>query len=159
MPPFLFVVLFGLSMDYHVFILSRVREAVDGGMKTTDAVAQGIRSTAGVVTSAAIVMVAVFSIFGTLTQVSMKQLGVGLAFAVLLDATIVRGVLLPTTMTLLGEANWWLPRWLQWLPQLAAEKQPTSSPHQLMVDAATPRTARFLPAKSRPAFGASALRA
>jgi putative drug exporter of the RND superfamily len=127
-PPFLFVVLFGLSMDYHVFILSRVREAVDGGMKTTDAVAHGIRSTAGVVTSAAIVMVAVFSIFGTLTQVSMKQLGVGLAFAVLLDATIVRGVLLPTTMTLLGEANWWLPRWLDWLPELATEKQPTSSP-------------------------------
>jgi RND superfamily putative drug exporter len=127
-PPFLFVVLFGLSMDYHVFILSRVREAVDGGMKTTDAVAHGIRSTAGVVTSAAIVMVVVFSIFGTLTQVSMKQLGVGLAFAVLLDATIVRGVLLPTTMTLLGEANWWLPRWLRWLPQLAAEKQSTSSP-------------------------------
>ena len=125
-PPFLFVVLFGLSMDYHVFILSRVREAVDSGMKTTDAVAHGIRSTAGVVTSAAIVMVAVFSIFGTLTQVSMKQLGVGLAFAVLLDATIVRGVLLPTTMTLLGEANWWLPRWLRWLPQLAVEKQPTS---------------------------------
>ena len=128
MPPFLFVVLFGLSMDYHVFILSRVREAVDGGMKTTDAVAQGIRSTAGVVTSAAIVMVAVFSIFGTLTQVSMKQLGVGLAFAVLLDATIVRGVLLPTTMTLLGEANWWLPRWLQWLPQLAAERPSNSRP-------------------------------
>jgi RND superfamily putative drug exporter len=73
-------------------------------------------------------MVAVFSIFGTLIQVSMKQLGVGLAFAVLLDATIVRGVLLPTTMTLLGEANWWLPRWLRWLPQLAAEKRPTSSP-------------------------------
>ena len=127
-PPFLFVVLFGLSMDYHVFILSRVREAVDSGMKTTDAVAHGIRSTAGVVTSAAIVMVAVFSIFGTLTQVSMKQLGVGLAFAVLLDAMIVRGVLLPTTMTLLGEANWWLPHWLRWLPQLAVEKRPTSAP-------------------------------
>jgi len=124
-PPFLFVVLFGLSMDYHVFILSRVREAVDGGTKTTDAVAHGIRSTAGVVTSAAIVMVAVFSIFGTLAQVSMKQLGVGLAFAVLLDATIVRGVLLPTTMTLLGDSNWWLPRWLRWLPRISSQESPT----------------------------------
>jgi uncharacterized membrane protein YdfJ with MMPL/SSD domain len=122
-PPFLFVVLFGLSMDYHVFILSRVREAVDRGMKTTDAVGQGIRSTAGVVTSAATVMVAVFSIFGTLTQVSMKQLGVGLAFAVLVDATIVRGVLLPTSMSLLGEWNWWLPQWLQWLPRVSAEQR------------------------------------
>jgi RND superfamily putative drug exporter len=123
-PLFLFVVLFGLSMDYHIFILSRVREAVDSGMNTKDAVAHGIRSTAGVVTSAAIVMVAVFSIFGTLSQVSMKQVGIGLAVAVLLDATIVRAVLLPTSMTLLGEWNWWLPRWLQWLPHLAAEGRP-----------------------------------
>jgi uncharacterized membrane protein YdfJ with MMPL/SSD domain len=129
-PLFLFVVLFGLSMDYHVFILSRVREGVDNGMPTKDAVAHGIHTTAGVVTSAAIVMVAVFSIFGTLSQVSMKQVGIGLAVAVLLDATIVRAVLLPTSMTLLGEWNWWLPRWLQWLPQLAFERRgaPTPSP-------------------------------
>jgi RND superfamily putative drug exporter len=124
LPVFLFVVLFGLSMDYHVFILSRVREAYDNGMTTHDAVACGIRSTAGVVTSAALVMVLVFSIFGTLSQVSMKQAGVGLAVAVFLDATIVRAVLLPATMKLLGEANWWLPKRLEWLPKVAVEPAP-----------------------------------
>src|SRR5918996_130735 len=118
LPVFLFVVLFGLSMDYHVFILSRVREAYDNGMTTGDAVAHGIRSTAGIVTSAALVMVLVFAIFGTLSQVSMKQAGVGLAVAVFLDATIVRAVLLPATMKLLGEANWWLPKRLEWLPKV-----------------------------------------
>jgi RND superfamily putative drug exporter len=120
-PPFLFVVLFGLSMDYHVFILSRIREAVDRGMSTEDAVEHGIRSTAGVVTSAAIVMVVVFAIFGSLTQLSMKEIGVGLAVAVALDATLVRTVLLPASMKLLGEWNWWLPRRLHWLPEVAAE--------------------------------------
>lgn len=117
LPIFLFVILFGLSMDYHVFILSRIKEARDAGMTTREAIAGGIRSTAGVVTSAAMVMVAVFSIFGTLSMIEMKQMGVGLAVAVLLDATIVRGVLLPSVMQLLGERNWYLPRWLQWLPQ------------------------------------------
>ncbi len=102
LPVFLFVILFGLSMDYHVFILSRIREAYDRGMKTDDAIAHGIKSTAGVVTSAAIVMVFVFSIFGTLSLIMMKQFGVGLATAVLIDATIVSGVLLPATMKLLG---------------------------------------------------------
>lgn len=109
-PLFLFVVLFGLSMDYHVFVISRIREAVDRGMRTDEAVSHGIRSTAGVVTSAAFVMVVVFAIFGSLTQVSMKQIGIGLAVAILLDATIIRAVLLPATMKLLGEWNWWLPR-------------------------------------------------
>ena len=113
LPLFLFVVLFGLSMDYHVFILSRVREAVDGGMRTEDAVRHGITVTAGVVTSAALVMVAVFSLFGSLSSLELKQAGVGLAAAVLIDATIVRAVLLPATMTLLGEWNWYLPRFLQ----------------------------------------------
>jgi uncharacterized membrane protein YdfJ with MMPL/SSD domain len=121
LPVFLFVILFGLSMDYHVFILSRIREAYDGGMKTEDAIAHGIKSTAGVVTSAAIVMVFVFSIFGTLSLIMMKQFGVGLATAVLIDATIVRGVLLPATMKLLGDWNWYLPRWLGWLPRLRLE--------------------------------------
>ena len=116
LPVFLFVILFGLSMDYHVFILSRIREAYDGGMTTEDAIAHGIKTTAGVVTSAAIVMVCVFSIFGTLSLIMMKQFGVGLATAVLIDATIVRGVLLPATMKLLGDWNWYLPRWLGWLP-------------------------------------------
>ena len=118
LPVFLFVILFGLSMDYHVFILSRIKEAYDGGMRTEDAIAHGIKSTAGVVTSAAIVMVFVFSIFGTLSLIMMKQFGVGLATAVLIDATIVRAVLLPATMKLLGEWNWYLPRWLGWLPSI-----------------------------------------
>jgi RND superfamily putative drug exporter len=109
-PLFLFVVLFGLSMDYHVFIISRIREAYDRGMTTEQAVSHGIRSTAGVVTAAAVVMVVVFSIFGSLSQLSMKEIGTGLAVAVLLDATVVRAVLLPATMTLLGDWNWWLPR-------------------------------------------------
>jgi uncharacterized membrane protein YdfJ with MMPL/SSD domain len=121
LPLFLFVVLFGLSMDYHVFILSRIREAYDRGMKTEDAVAHGIKTTAGVVTAAAVVMVAVFSVFATLSQVSMKEVGVGLAAAVLIDATIVRGVLLPSVMKLLGRWNWYLPRWLDWLPRLEHE--------------------------------------
>jgi len=117
LPLFLFVVLFGLSMDYHVFILSRVREAVLGGMTTEAAVADGIKSTAGVVTSAAAVMIAVFSIFATLGAMDFKQMGVGLASAILIDATIVRAVLLPATMKLLGDWNWYLPRGLSWLPQ------------------------------------------
>ena len=120
-PLFMFVVLFGLSMDYHVFILSRVRELYDGGMKTEDAVSTAIKSTAGVVTSAAVVMVFVFAIFGTLSWMMFKQMGVGLAFAILLDATLVRGVLLPASMKLLGERNWWLPKRLGWLPQVRHE--------------------------------------
>jgi RND superfamily putative drug exporter len=121
LPLFLFSILFGLSMDYHVFILSRIKELVDRGMSTEEAVERGIRSTAGTVTSAAFVMVAVFSIFATLSTIDMKQLGVGLGVAVLLDATIIRGVLLPATMKLLGRWNWYLPRGLHWLPQLQAE--------------------------------------
>jgi uncharacterized membrane protein YdfJ with MMPL/SSD domain len=124
LPVFLFVILFGLSMDYHVFILSRIREAHDRGMSTEQAIAYGIKSTAGVVTSAAIVMVFVFSIFGTLSLIMMKQFGVGLAVAVLIDATIVRAVLLPATMKLLGDWNWYLPSWLGWLPKLRLEGAP-----------------------------------
>ena len=97
-------------MDYHVFILSRIREAFDRGMSTEDAVAHGIKTTAGVVTSAAIVMVAVFGIFATLSSIDFKQIGVGLAVAILIDATIVRAVLLPASMKLLGERNWYLPK-------------------------------------------------
>jgi RND superfamily putative drug exporter len=121
LPLFLFVVLFGLSMDYHVFILSRVREGVDRGMKTDAAVRYGIGRTAGVVSAAALVMVGVFSLFGTAGALDLKEAGVGLAFAVLLDATIVRGVLLPATMKLLGESNWYLPRRLAWLPHTNLE--------------------------------------
>jgi uncharacterized membrane protein YdfJ with MMPL/SSD domain len=121
LPLFLFVILFGLSMDYHVFILSRIREAFDRGMPTEVAVRHGIKATAGVVTSAAIVMVAVFGIFATLSMLEFKQMGVGLAVAVLIDATIIRAVLLPAAMTLLGDWNWYLPKWLEWLPRFDHE--------------------------------------
>ena len=118
MPLFLFVVLFGLSMDYHVFILTRIREAFDRGRPTEDAVSHGIKSTAGVVTSAAVVMIAVFAIFATLSLLIFKELGIGLAVAVLIDATVIRGVLLPAAMKLLGDWNWYLPKWLEWLPRI-----------------------------------------
>jgi uncharacterized membrane protein YdfJ with MMPL/SSD domain len=123
LPLFLFVILFGLSMDYHVFVLSRVREAVDRGMSTENAVAYGIKSTAGVITSAAAVMVVTFAAFATGSNQSMKQLGVGLAAAILIDATIVRAVLLPATMKLLGNRNWYLPQRLHWLPKLEHEPE------------------------------------
>ena len=130
LPMFLFVVLFGLSMDYHVFILSRIKELHDGGLPTEEAVSRGIRRTAGTVTSAAIIMVAIFGIFGTLQLIQMKQLGVGLALAVLIDATIIRGVMLPATMKLLGESNWYLPRWLEWVPALTPEADGPSAPDE-----------------------------
>jgi uncharacterized membrane protein YdfJ with MMPL/SSD domain len=117
-PLLLFVILFGLSMDYHVLVLGRIREAFYGGETMDDAISHGIKRTAGVVTGAAVVMVGVFSIFGLLSMLFFKQFGVGLATAILIDATIVRAVLLPATMKLLGEWNWYLPRWLQWLPRL-----------------------------------------
>ena len=124
MPMFLFVILFGLSMDYHVFIISRIREGVDHGMSTDEAVEHGIKTTAGVVTSAAIVMVLVFSVFITLSFDLLKQFGVGLAAAVLIDATIIRAVLLPASMKLLGDWNWYLPSWLEWLPRVAVATEP-----------------------------------
>ena len=129
LPLFMFVILFGLSMDYHVFILSRIREAYDRGMKTEDAVEHGIKTTAGVVTSAAIVMVGAFAIFATMPILDMKEMGIGLAAAVLIDATIVRAVLLPATMRLLGDWNWYLPKWLEWLPRLEHEtRAPETAP-------------------------------
>jgi uncharacterized membrane protein YdfJ with MMPL/SSD domain len=125
LPLFLFVILFGLSMDYHVLILSRVREGVDKGLSSDEAVQRGIVATAGTVTSAAIVMVAVFSVFATLTILDMKEMGVGLAVAILIDATIVRAILLPAAMKLLGDRNWYLPQSLGWLPRLRhAEPEP-----------------------------------
>jgi uncharacterized membrane protein YdfJ with MMPL/SSD domain len=132
LPLLLFVLLFGISMDYHVFILSRVREAYDHGLSNEQAVAQGIKTTASVVTAAAVIMVAVFGVFATLSLIEMKQIGVGLATAVLIDATIVRAVLLPATMKLLGDWNWYLPRWLEWLPRLSHEVPP----HPAETDAA-----------------------
>ncbi|HEU0335437.1 MAG TPA: MMPL family transporter, partial [Gaiellaceae bacterium] len=150
LPVFLFVILFGLSMDYHVFILSRIREAYDRGMKTEDAVAHGIKTTAGVVTSAAIVMVFVFSIFGTLSVVMLKQFGVGLATAVLIDATIVRAVLLPAVMKLLGDWNWYLPRWLEWLPKLEHDAPVADAPAPVVGAPAPPRRAAEAP-ETKPA--------
>ena len=127
-PIFMFVILFGLSMDYHVFILSRVREAFDRGMKTEDAVEHGITTTAGVVSSAALVMVGAFAVFAVMPILDMKEMGVGMAAAVLIDATIVRAVLLPATMKLLGDWNWYLPKWLEWLPRLEHEASVERAP-------------------------------
>jgi RND superfamily putative drug exporter len=117
----MFLVLFGLSMDYHVFILIRFNELHDAGHTTEEAVRNAITRTAGTVTSAAIIMVAVFGLFGTLSEIDIKQMGFGLAVAVLIDATIIRAVLLPAAMKLLGEWNWYLPPWLEWLPTLETE--------------------------------------
>jgi uncharacterized membrane protein YdfJ with MMPL/SSD domain len=128
LPLFLFVVLFRLSMDYHAFILSGVREAVDRGARDA-AVRASIATTAGVVTAAAIVMVCVFALFGTFSSLELKQAVVGLAAAVLIDPTLIRGVLLPATMKLLGDWNWYLPRALRWLPHL--EHEPARSPNDL----------------------------
>ena len=126
--------LFGLSMDYHVFILSRVRELYERGMSTDDAVRRGIATTAGTVTSAAFVMVGVFAVFVTLSFLDFKELGLGLAVAVLIDATIIRGVLLPASMAVLGDRKWYLPSWLEWLPHIGDEsaapppREPPGSP-------------------------------
>jgi len=126
-PIFIFTILFGLSMDYHVFILTRVKEARDRGMSSNDAVARGISITAGTITSAAAIMIVVFAVFVTLQLVIVRQLGFGLAVAIFLDATIVRSILLPASMRLLGEWNWWMPRWLSWLPKVTIEG-PVSEP-------------------------------
>ncbi|NUO43383.1 MAG: MMPL family transporter [Streptomyces sp.] len=131
LPLFLFVILFGLSMDYHVFVVSRIREARLKGRTTKDAIQHGVVTTAGVVTSAAVIMVAVFAIFGTLSMQSMKQMGVGLATAVLVDATIIRGVLLPAVMALLGERNWYLPKWLNRLPDLTHDEAAEVVAHEV----------------------------
>ena len=128
LPMFLFVVLFGLSMDYNVFILSRIKELRDSGLATEEAVSRGIRRTAGTVTSAAIIMVAVFAIFGTLHMVQMKELGVGLSLAILIDATVIRGIMLPATMKLLGDWNWYMPRWLDWVPSLTPDEGGRKTP-------------------------------
>lgn len=128
LPLFLFVILFGLSMDYHVFVVSRIREARMRGLSTQGAIRHGITTTAGVVTSAALIMVAVFAIFGTLSMQSMKQMGVGLAAAVLIDATVIRGILLPAVMALLGERNWYFPSWLNWLPDMTHDETAIAAP-------------------------------
>jgi RND superfamily putative drug exporter len=121
LPIFLFCILFGLSMDYHVFLLSRIREHYDLTGDNREAVAVGLRSTARIITGAAAIMVAVFAAFAGGQLVFFQQLGFGLAVAIFLDATVVRSVLVPTGMALLGDRNWYLPRWLRWLPDLRVE--------------------------------------
>jgi putative drug exporter of the RND superfamily len=138
LPLFMFVLLFGLSMDYHVFILSRIRELRLGGASAREAVIGGISRGAGVVTSAAVIMVAVFSIFATLSMIEFKMFGVGMASAVLIDATIVRGILLPAAMTILGDRNWYLPRRLAWIPGLWLE---TAAPRAVAGGRETPEPA------------------
>jgi uncharacterized membrane protein YdfJ with MMPL/SSD domain len=144
LPLFLFVILFGLSMDYHVFTLSRIQEAVAGGEPTRQAIGRSVSRTAGVITAAAMVMVCVFALFGTLASLDLKQAGVGLAVAVLIDATVIRSVLLPATMARLGERNWYLPRWLAWLPHLGLEapaprEQAATAPQPVLLPAQGPR--------------------
>ena len=123
-PVFIFTILFGLSMDYHLFILTRIKEARDRGLDSRAAVAKGISVTAGTITSAASIMVVVFAVFVTLKFVFIQQLGLGLAVAVFIDATIIRCVLLPASMTLLGDWNWWMPRLLDWIPRVTIEGDP-----------------------------------
>ena len=123
LPLVLFAILFGLSMDYHVFMLSRIRERYDQTQNNAESVAYGLRSTASLITGAALIMVAVFSGFASGDMVVNQQAGFGLAVAVLLDATLVRGILVPASMQLLGKRNWYLPSWLTWLPDLRVEPQ------------------------------------
>ena len=125
-PLFLFSVLFGLSMDYQVFLLSRIRERYDECGDTTEAVTFGVASTARIITGAALIIVAVFAGFARGDLIMFQQMGFGVAVALLLDATIIRSVLLPSAMRLLGDWNWYLPQWLAWLPRLQVEGASTS---------------------------------
>jgi RND superfamily putative drug exporter len=129
-PLFLFSVLFGLSMDYQVFLLSRIRERYDETGDTTDAVTFGVSSTARIITGAALIIVAVFAGFAAGELVMFQQMGFGVAIALLIDATIIRSVLLPAVMHLLGRWNWYLPRWLDWLPRLQVEGPTLRAAHQ-----------------------------
>jgi RND superfamily putative drug exporter len=136
-PLFIFTILFGLSMDYHLFILTRIKEARDRGLESRPAVARGISVTSGTITSAASIMVVVFAVFVTLKFVFIQQLGLGLAVAVFIDATIIRCVLLPASMTLLGDWNWWMPRFLDWIPRVTIEGDP-DEPAEVAVEVPTP---------------------
>ena len=127
-PLFVFTIVYGLSMDYHLFILTRIKEARDQGLDSREAVARGISVTAGTITSAAAIMVIVFSVFVTMKFASIQQLGLGLAVAVFIDATIIRTVLLPATMRLLGDWNWYLPKALGWLPHVTIEVESHDGP-------------------------------
>ena len=127
-PLFLFTILFGLSMDYHVFLLSRIREHYDRTGDTTEAVAFGIRSTGRLITGAALIMVAVFWGCFTGSLIGLQQMGFGLGMAILLDATIVRCVMIPASMKFLGKWNWYLPSWLEWVPNVRFEPAEAAAP-------------------------------
>jgi RND superfamily putative drug exporter len=127
-PLFLFSVLFGLSMDYQVFLLSRIKERYDASGSTTDAITYGVSSTARIITGAALIIVAVFAGFAMGDLVMFQQMGFGIAVALLIDATIIRSVLLPAAMQLLGRWNWYLPRWLEWLPRIQIEARAAQAP-------------------------------
>jgi uncharacterized membrane protein YdfJ with MMPL/SSD domain len=128
LPLFLFSILFGLSMDYHMFVMGRIKEAHEHGATTDDSISTGIKATAGTITSAAAIMVAVALIFAFTRNIGLKQFGFGLAAAIFIDATVIRSVLLPATMKLLGPANWYLPSWLQWLPDIRMEEPSQDQP-------------------------------
>ena len=123
LPLFLFGILFGLSMDYHMLLLSRIKEFHDQGFSNEESVSQGIKITAGQITSAAAIMVAVFGAFATSRVLGLQQFGLGLGVAVLIDATVIRVVLLPASMKVLGDWNWYLPSWLGWLPRISREER------------------------------------
>ena len=137
-PVFLFCILFGLSMDYQVFLLSRIREFYDLTGNNTWSVATGLQATAKIITGAAAIMVVVFAGFAAGDLVSLQQFGFGLAVAVALDATIVRSVLVPATMKLLGDWNWYLPSWLGWLPDLRIEGTPRERPEIIIEPVSAP---------------------
>jgi RND superfamily putative drug exporter len=121
-------VLFGLSTDYEVFLLSRIREHFDLTHRNRESVAVGLQATGKIITGAALIMLAVFAGFASGQLVMFQQMGFGLAVAVLIDATIVRCILVPASMTLLGDWNWYMPAWLRWLPDLRVEGTPTAAP-------------------------------
>jgi uncharacterized membrane protein YdfJ with MMPL/SSD domain len=142
LPLFLFGILFGLSMDYHMLLLSRVKEAHDAGASNDESVSEGIKVTAGQITSAAAIMVGVFGAFAMSRMIGMQQFGLGLGVAVLIDATVIRSVLLPATMKLLGDRNWYLPQWLEWLPRVGPEEAAEDAPAKRPVREPQPATGR-----------------
>jgi putative drug exporter of the RND superfamily len=133
-PLLMFTILFGLSMDYHIFLLSRIRERFDETHDNRESVAFGLRQTANIITGAAAIMVAVFGGFALGELPMMQMMGLGLAVSVFLDATIVRSILVPSSMSLLGDWNWYLPRWLEWLPDLRVEREPLPVPVEVAAD-------------------------
>src|SRR5262245_10796740 len=134
-PLFLFSVLFGLSMDYQVFLLSRIRERYDQVADTVAAVRWGVASTARIITGAALIIVAVFSGFARGDLLMFQQMGFGIAVALLLDATVIRSVVLPSAMALLGDRSWYLPKWLDWIPHLEVEGRVAPEPQPVSVPA------------------------